>query len=336
MIRYVIRRLLGALLVVIVVSIVTFAIFQLVPVITGSSPAYLYVGKLANPAQVAAVEHRMGLDKPLVTQYVEFVRGIVLGRDYSDGVGINHCPAPCLGYSYRFNQSVSSLVADRFSVTLSLAVGAAAFWLVGGVAIGVLSALRRGSIADRASMVFALAGVSLPVFFTGMLLLSVFSYGPPWIRWLPNVTYVPFSQGPLLWARNLLLPWISLAFLFAALYARLMRASVLEVMGEDYIRTARAKGLTDRRVVVHHELRAAITPIVTIFGMDLGTLLGGAVLTETTFSLPGLGKMAYDAITQQDLPVIMGVTIVASLFIVIANVIVDVLYAVIDPRVSYQ
>jgi peptide/nickel transport system permease protein len=201
------------------------------------------------------------------------------------------------------------------------------------VGIGILSALRRGTFFDRFAMIVALAGVSLPIYFTGLVLLYIFSYGP--IPIFENVQYVAFEEGPVDWARNLVLPWVSLAFLYAALYARLTRANMLEVMSEDYIRTARSKGLRRSTVVGRHGLRAALTPLVTIFGLDLGALLGGAVLTETTFSLPGMGKLSFDAISQQDLPVILGVTIVAAIFIVLANVVVDVLYAVVDPRVRY-
>ena len=192
----------------------------------------------------------------------------------------------------------------------------------------MLSALRRGSIFDRFSMGVALAGVSLPIFFTGLISLELFSYKWPLF---PNVTYVNIAVNPLLWARNLVLPWVTLAFLYAALYARLTRAGMLETMDEDYIRTARAKGLRERNVVVKHGLRAALTPILTIFGMDLGLLLGGAILTESTFSLPGLGQFTVLAIQNQDFPEIMGVVMLAAFFIVIANMLVDILYAAIDP-----
>jgi peptide/nickel transport system permease protein len=217
-------------------------------------------------------------------------------------------------------------------VTISLAIGAAILWLVGGVSIGVISALKRGTIFDRFSMGVALAGVSLPIFFTGLISLELFSY-----KWpiFPNVTFVPFDQNPLLWARNLVLPWVTLAFLYAALYARLTRAGMLETMSEDYIRTARAKGLPEHTVIVRHGLRAALTPIITIFGMDLGALLGGAILTETTFSLHGLGLFTVLAVQNQDLPEILGVTMLAAFFIVIANLVVDILYAVVDPRVRH-
>ena len=195
----------------------------------------------------------------------------------------------------------------------------------------MISALKRGTVFDRAAMAMALAGVSLPIFFTGIMSLVIFSYGLGITA--PGGSFTPFTANPLEWAYDLLLPWITLAFLFAAGYARLTRAGMLETMNEDYIRTARAKGLPEQTVVVKHGLRGALTPIVTIFGLDVGLLLGGAVLTESTYSLPGLGKYAIDAIFQNDLPKVMGVTLTAAFFVVMANLIVDLLYAVIDPRV---
>jgi peptide/nickel transport system permease protein len=220
---------------------------------------------------------------------------------------------------------------SRLPVTLSLAVGAAILWLVAGIATGVLSALKRGSAFDRAAMGVALAGVSLPIFFTGLLALSIFSYKLGWTA--PGSTYTPITQNPALWAYDLILPWVTLAFLYAAAYARLTRAGMLESMGEDYTRTARAKGLPEKTVVTKHGLRAALTPIMTIFGLDVGLLLGGAFLTETTFSLQGIGKFAVDAIPAHDLPKVMGVTMLATFFIIAANLIVDLMYSVIDPRV---
>jgi len=243
-----------------------------------------------------------------------------------------YCPPPCFGYSFKNQQPVWPMMVSDIPVTLSLAIGAAIIWLIAGIGIGVISALKRGSIFDRFSMTIALAGVSLPIFFTGLISLELFSY-----KWpiFPNVQFVPFTQNPALWARNLILPWITLAFLYAALYARLTRAGMLETMGEDYIRTARAKGLPERTVIFKHGLRAALTPIVTIFGMDIGLLLGGAVLTEYTFSLHGLGLFTIEAIQNQDFPEIMGVVMLAAFFVVIANLVVDILYAVLDPRVRY-
>lgn len=333
MFRYIVRRLLGAVVVVFIVSLVTFFLFAVGPKITGSSPAYLYVGKNPTPELVAAVEKAFGLDQPLVVQYWQYMKGIVVGREFSDGTaeGVRECPAPCFGYSFRYQAPVWDLIKDRFPVTLSLAVGAAILWLILGLGIGILSALKRGTLVDRVAMIIALAGVSLPVYFTGLILLYVFVYGP--VRVLPPPTYRPLTEDPYAWFTALILPWITLAFLYAALYARLTRANMLDTMSEDYIRTAVAKGLPQRTVVGKHALRSALTPIITIFGLDLGALLGGAILTEKVFSLPGLGYLSIDAIAKQDLPVIMGVTIVAALFIVVANIVVDVLYGVVDPRV---
>jgi peptide/nickel transport system permease protein len=317
------------------VSAITFAIFFLVPRLAGQTAYQLaaqYVGRNPTPDAIRAVEIKLGLNDPLYLQYGRFVKGIVYGVHYNNGPDVSYCPFPCFGYSFRNQQPVWPQLISDAPVTLSLAIGGAILWLIGGVSIGVLSALRRGSFFDRLSMGIALAGVSLPVFFTGLISLELFSY-----KWsiFPNVHYVGITTNPLLWARNMVLPWVTLAFLYAALYARLTRAGMLETMGEDYIRTARAKGLPERKVIVKHGMRAALTPIVTIFGLDLGLLLGGAILTETTFSFPGLGQFTILAIQNQDLPEIMGVVMIAAFFIVIANMVVDILYAVVDPRVRF-
>jgi peptide/nickel transport system permease protein len=273
---------------------------------------------------------KLGLNEPLPVQYWKYLVGIVAGQHFNAGPSVSYCPPPCFGYSFRNEQPVWPQMMSALPVTASLAVGAAILWLVGGVAIGVLSALRRGSFLDRFSMGTALAGVSLPIFFTGQVALLLFAF-----KWqiFPGSGYVNIATNPLAWFEHLFLPWVTLAFLYAALYARLTRAGMLETMGEDFVRTARSKGLKERTVVLKHGLRAALTPILTIFGLDLGLLLGGAILTETTFSMPGLGQFTVLAIQNQDFPEIMGVVMLASFFIVIANMLVDVLYAVIDPRV---
>ena len=335
MIYFIIRRLILTVFLLLLVSAITFAIFFLVPRLAGQTAYQLaaqYVGRNPIPSEIKAVEVKLGLNAPLYLQYGRFVKGIIFGVHYNNGPDVSYCPFPCFGYSFRNQEPVWPQLISDAPVTLSLAIGASILWLIGGVSIGVLSALRRGSIFDRFSMGIALAGVSLPVFFTGLISLELFSY-----KWpiFPNVHYVPLTSNPLLWARNLVLPWVTLAFLYAALYARLTRAGMLETMGEDYIRTARAKGLPERKVIVKHGMRAALTPIVTIFGLDLGLLLGGAILTETTFSFPGLGQFTIEAIQNQDLPEIQGVVMLAAFFIVIANMIVDILYAVVDPRVRF-
>ncbi len=335
MVTFIVRRLIATVFLLIIVSMITFAIFFLVPRLAGQTTydlAAQYVGRSPTPTAVHAIERQLGLDVSLPVQYGRFLKGIVLGRHFDSGTTKAYCPPPCFGYSFKNQQPVWPLMVTALPVTVSLAIGAAILWLVGGGTIGVISALMRGTLFDRFSMGIALAGVSLPIFFTGLISLALFSY-----KWpiFPNVQFVPLSQNPLLWARNLVLPWVTLAFLYAALYARLTRAGMLETMSEDYIRTARAKGLPESTVIVKHGLRAALTPIITIFGMDLGALLGGAVLTEVTFSLHGLGQFTILAIDTQDLPEILGVTLLAAFFIVIANLVVDVLYAVVDPRVRH-
>jgi peptide/nickel transport system permease protein len=334
MIAYLVRRLAGALVLIVIVSMVTFSIFFLVPRLAGATAddlASRYVGKSADAAQVHEMATKLGFTDPLYEQYGRFAKGLVVGATYDTGPTTVRCPAPCFGYSFITQNPVLPDLLDRLPVTLSLALGAAIIWVVFGVATGVLSALRKGSVFDRAAMGLALAGVSLPIFFTGLLSLSVFSYRLGWTA--AGSTYTPLTENPAKWAYALILPWITLAFLYAATYARLTRAGMLETMGEDYIRTARAKGLPERVVVVKHGLRATLTPIITIFGLDLGLLLGGAILTESTFSLPGIGQYAVQAITNNDLPKVLGVTLVGAFFIVIANLVVDLLYAVIDPRV---
>jgi len=326
---YLIRRLVNVAVLLLVVSVITFGIFFMVPKLTGSDPALLYVGKIADKVAVEGIRHKMGLDKPIAEQYLLFLKGLFVGRDYSQGADITHCSAPCFGYSFKTEQEVWPVLLDRLPVTLSLAAGASVIWLVVGTGTGIISALRKGSVVDRATMMTALAGVSLPIYFTGLLSLSIFVHV---LGWLPN-DYVNFTDNPLEWARNLILPWITLAFLYAATYARLTRATLLEVLNEDYIRTARAKGLKESKVIGKHALRSTLTPILTVFGLDIGALIGGAVLTETTFNLRGLGYEAVQAISQSDLPVILGVTLFAAFFVIMANLVVDLLYAVVDPRV---
>ena len=335
MIRYLARRLAGGVVVLFASSIVTFLIFQVGPRAANVSPALYYVGKIPpSEAGLQAIDHRFGFDLPIWRQYLHWLGGILFGQTLDDGSGdVVHCSAPCLGYSFRQHLPVTRMIADALPIELSIAVGAAVLWLLVGVTVGSLAALTRGSIFDRAATATTLAALSLPIFVTGPVLLLVFKYK---LGWLPNTDYAPLTSDPLQWFKSMVLAWIVLALLFAALYARLTRANLIETMSEDYIRTARAKGLSRRRVVLRHGLRAALTPIVTIFGLDIGQLIGSAVITETVFNLHGLGLMSIQAIQSRDLPVIMGVTIVATVVIVVANILVDVCYCFIDPRVSYR
>lgn len=334
MVAYVIRRLFAAVGLVIVISIITFAIFYLMPRLAGASPESLasrYVGRSATGATVKEIADKLGFYDPFPVQYWHWLKGLFFGTTIDLGSGPQACPAPCLGYSFKNSDPVLPEVIQRFPVTLSLAAGAAVIWLVFGLAVGVISALRKGSLFDRAGMTVALAGVSMPIFWTGLIALSVFSYQ---LGWTPaGASYVPLHENPAKWAYGMLLPWLTLALLFSAQYARLTRAGMLETMGEDYIRTARAKGLPERTVVVKHGLRSALTPIVTIFGLDFALLIGNAVLTETVFGLPGLGQMAIQGVKSNDLPRVLAVVLITAVFVALCNLVVDLLYAVIDPRV---
>ncbi|MGW0907971.1 ABC transporter permease [Streptomyces sp. NPDC002853] len=330
MLAYLIRRLIAVVIMVLVVLLATFTVFFMLPKWAGQDIAVLFAGKSSGAEQLAGIRIKLGLDDPLLVQFWDFVKGIPMGRDYANGADVTHCPAPCFGYSFRTEAPVWETLKDALPVTAALAAGACVLWLVAGVATGVLSALKRGTIWDRTAMITALAGVSLPVFFTGMIAMGLFVHTLGWVKIEDTLT----TEDPInIWFETLILPWIVLAFLNAAMYARLTRATMLEVLGEDYIRTARAKGLGETTVIRRHALRSAMTPILTVFGLDLGVLMGGAVLTESTFNLPGLGLEAVKAISNKDLPVILGVTLCASLAIALANLVVDLLYAVIDPRV---
>jgi peptide/nickel transport system permease protein len=320
MTKYIIRRLLWVVVLLFLVSLLTFVIFYLLP---SADPAQLRAGRQPNPALVAQIRHNLGLDKPWYTQYFHYMRRLVLHFDF--------------GYSYQSNVSVKTLIFDRLPATVSLTIGAAVVWLVAGIAIGTISAVRRRSLFDRAAMGGALVAISAPVFWLGLMSLFLFAKDIGKVHIFPGAgSYVPLSQDPIKWFSSLILPWLVLAASFAAIYARLLRANLIDVMSEDYIRTARAKGLPERRVVLRHGIRAAITPIVTAAGLDIGVLLGGAILTETVFNIPGIGRLAYDSILNGDLPMIQGTVLLGAFFIVMANLIVDVLYAFIDPRVRYS
>ena len=318
MARFLVRRIFEGLIVLWLVTVGVFIIFYIGPGPKGVARAL--AGKSATPQVVAAVSHRLLLDRPIWVQYGHFLWLLLHGN---------------LGYSFYHGQSVNSILAAAFPITLSLVLGASILWVVMGVLSGVVSAVRSRSLADRTFTVLALFFYSMPTFVLGLLFLLFFYYELTihGLALFPGSGYTPFTTDPFQWFRGLILPWFTLALVSAATYTRLTRGSMLDVMGEDYIRTARAKGLSERRVIFRHSLRAALTPIVTQFGLDVGILLGGAVITEVVFGMPGLGYTAVQAITQQDLPVIIGVVIVAATAVVVANIIVDAFYAVLDPRV---
>jgi peptide/nickel transport system permease protein len=325
-VRFFIRRGALAILTLFAVSVLTFLMFFAVP----ASPAELQCGKNCQPAQIVEITHSLGLDKPLTTQYTEYMKGIFVGRTIGSGDTARACGAPCLGYSFRTSSTVSSIVAAGLPITVSIVVGGVILWGLLGVSLGFISALRRGTWVDRAAISFSLAGASLQVYFVGLLLQIFFVYD---LNWLPAPQWVSPLDDFWGWLGGMILPWTTLAFLNSAIYARLTRAQMLETLSEDFVRTARAKGLTPRAVYVRHALRAGITPIITILGLDLGTSLGGAVITENVFGMPGLGYISAQAAQQLNLPVVMATVLIAAFFIVIANVVVDALYAVIDPRV---
>ncbi len=307
-------------------SIVTFLLFNAVP----TDPARLTCGKTCTPEIVAANRIRLGLDQPLLTQYLEWIKGIFVGRTYGTGSAAFECSTPCLGYSFKNGEEVTTLIVNALPVTMYLALGAFTLWMVVGISAGIIAAKHQGKWQDRTIMGVALVGYSLPVFFVGLLLL-VFAI----VRWnvLPYPDYASPFEDPVSFFQTMLLPWVTLAILYAAYYARLTRSQILETMGEDYIRTARAKGLSERVVFRKHAFRAGLTPIVTSAGLDLAGLLGGAIITEYIFSLPGLGRVAIGAVTEYDLPTITATVLVAAIFVIVANLIVDILYAAIDPRV---
>jgi peptide/nickel transport system permease protein len=309
---------------VVTLLLITFLTYMIFFVMPPTKPEINFAGKQPTPELVAEVRRQFGLDKPVIVQYGLFVKRIFLGDEYG---------WPGLGFSFTTRDALKPIIFDRLLVTLQLAIGAAILWLLVGIPIGILSALRPRSIFDRFAMGFALFGVSTPVFFLGPVMLYIFWFK---LGWLPGSGFYPISQyGFTEWFLHMIMPWSVLALAYAAFYARMTRGNLIEAMGEDYIRTARAKGLSERRVVMKHGLRASLTPIVTILGLDLGGLLGGALITETVFNLQGLGNYAVRSVYAGDLYAILDVTLIAAFFITFANLVVDIVYAFLDPRVRY-
>jgi len=316
MARFLVYRILIGVFVMWLVSIAVFAMFFVLP----SNVARTLGGRQATPETIALINHRLGLDQPVWKQYLDFLGNALRGD---------------LGYDYYHQVAVTEIIRQALSITLSLALGAAVIWLVLGVVNGVVSATHPRGIADRGLTVFSLVFYSMPSFLLGLILLYFlyFKLTLAGHEWFPAGGYVPLSQGVGPWAQHLVLPWLALALISAATYTRLTRGAMLDVLGEDYIRTARSKGVSENRVVYRHALRSALTPVLTQFGIDVGGVLGGVVVIETVFSMPGLGKTAFDALGQQDLPVIIGIVLLGSAAVVAANIVVDLMYAVLDPRV---
>jgi peptide/nickel transport system permease protein len=319
MAAYIVRRVLWVFVLLFLVSGITFVIFYALP---SADPAVLRAGKSPNPQLVEAIRHQLGLDKSLPAQYVDYMKQLVFHAD--------------LGYSFENNISVKHQILERLPATMSLALGAAVLWLTVGITVGIISATRSRTVIDRVTMGAALVAISAPVYWLGLVSLYFFSNDIGRFHIFSGAgSYTPLTEDPSKWFQSLLLPWMVLAAAFAAFYARLLRSNLIETMGEDYIRTARAKGLTERRVVLKHGVRSAITPIITAAGLDIGILLGGAILTETVFNIPGVGRLVFDSLQRSDLPMIQGTVLFGTFFIVTANLIVDVIYAFMDPRVRY-
>jgi peptide/nickel transport system permease protein len=322
MIPFIIRRLLWMVVLLLVISFLTYVIFYTLP---AADPAALRAGRQPSPELLKSIRETLGLDKPWYVQYLKYLERLVFHFDF--------------GYSYQNNVSVKSQIFDRLPATAALAVGAAIVWLLVGIPVGIISAIKRGTWMDRIAMGGALVAISAPVYWLGLVSLYLFSKDLGQIQIFEGQGAYP-SSGNIFTKPDevipaLIMPWFVLAASFAAIYARFLRGNLLETMSEDYIRTARAKGLRERAVVFKHGVRSAITPIVTILGLDLGILLGGAILTETVFNIPGVGRLAFDAIQKSDLPTVQGTVLMGAFFIIILNLIVDVVYAFLDPRVRY-
>jgi peptide/nickel transport system permease protein len=322
---YIARRILWALLTLLAVTFFTFLVFFAL----SPDPAVAICGQTCTPEAITTIQHQLGIDQPFLVQFGTFVKGIFVGRDYGEGASVIACEAPCIGHSFQNGQDVLTMIFSRLPVSITLALGAALLWLVFGITLGLVSALKAGTGWDRLSMVVALAGVALPNYFLALVLQYVLVVQ---LQVLPFPSSVPFGEDPVLWFQSYLMPWIVLAFLYVALYARLTRTNVLDTLNENFMRTARAKGLAPSLILRRHALRPSLTPLVTLFGMDIATLLGGALITETVFGLNGVGKLAFDAVASNDQPVIMGVTLFAAFFVVIANIVVDLTYRFLDPR----
>ena len=317
---YILRRLFWMLIVVACVIGITFIVFYLLP---AGDPALRFAGKNPTPEELELIRHRLGLDQAWYVQFGKFIKTFFTGDQYG---------WPGLGYTFAGGSSVLDLIAARAPRTIFLIIGASTLWLSFGVAIGIISAVKRRTIVDRGAMGFALFGISAPVFWLGLMLLYIF-----WrqLGWTGGTGYVSPAESITGFFSHMILPWTALAMLYAAFYARMTRNNLLETLGEDYIRTARAKGLTERQVIFKHGLRASLTPIVTMFGLDIALLVGGAVITESVFNIQGLGYLAINSALTQDLPTVVGVVLVAAVAVAVANLVVDILYAFIDPRVRY-
>ena len=330
MLPFILRRTAYMIVILLLASFAVYLIFAALPF----DPAALTCGKNCTPTVIAANRHRLGYDLPLVEQYWKFIQGLWAGRNYGTGAAAFECPAPSMGYSFRAKSCVTDMVVRAFPATLGLAIGAEILFLTLGIGLGVVAARKRGKLADRGATVFVLMATSLPSFFVGLLLLLIFSIR---LGWFPNslsgLGFPSITKEPLQWFRIMVLPCATLGLVSAAIYTRYSRAQVLEIGSEDFVRTARAKGVSEKIVLRKHILRAALAPLITLAALDFAGLLGGAVFTESIFGLPGMGRLAINSINNIDLPVVTALTLIAAAIVIIANMVVDIMYAVVDPRV---
>jgi peptide/nickel transport system permease protein len=331
MARYIVRRLLWSFLLLILVSAVVFILFYVFP---SADPAQLRAGRQANEAQIQAIRESLGLDKSVLEQFWIFIRGVFTPFDLP---GTDETGPLYFGHSYQSNADVFDVIKSDLPATVMLVFGAVIIWLAVAIPVGIISAVKSRSLLDRTSMITALAFISAPVFWLGLVSLYLFAQDVGVIPIFPGIGSYAEHDTFITRVPTMILPWCVLAAATAAIYARYLRAQMIDVMGEDYIRTARAKGLPERTVVMKHALRSAVTPIITLLGLDVAVLLAGnAILTETVFNIPGLGNETYNAIKRSDLPMIQGITLFGAFFIVTLNLVVDIAYAYLDPRVRYE
>ena len=323
---FLLRRAVATVITLLAVSVIVYVVFYATP----GNVAQITCGPRCSPEQVHQVAERLRLDDPLAVRYWHFLQGLFVGQDFSTGTSVEHCAAPCLGESYQTGQQVLDIILGKLPVSLSLVVGAMVLWLLLGVGTGVLSVWRRGRVSERTLTAITLAGMATPVFVIGLVLMIVVCGQ---LQLLPFPQYVNFTDDPEQWAWNLLLPWLSLALVEAATFARLTRSTMLETLAEDHVRTFRAYGVGERAIVARHALRGAFAPVIALNANNVGSAIGGAVLTEALFGLPGIGQELVHAVEVVDLPVVVGMVLVISFFVVLANAVADVLYAVADRRV---
>jgi peptide/nickel transport system permease protein len=310
--RFIARRLVGMVLVLFAISVIVFLIFNVIP---SSDPAQRMAGKEASPTLIASINEEWGFDDPLPQQYLTTMKKIFSGDLIS----------------YEGRESVDDRIVEGIPATFSLCIGAAVIWMFFGILFGYLSAVRAGGLLDRALTIVAVVGISMPVFWLGAIFLNYLTYQ---LELFPSGEYIPFTENPIEWANHLILPWVTLAIVYVGLYSRVLRSNMLDAMDEDYVRTARAKGLSERQVMTRHVLRNSLVPIITLFGLDFGALLGGAILVEAVFDLEGIGLYTYESLTNFDLPPVMAVVLFGAFFVVLFNTLVDIAYAYLDPRVK--